>query len=265
LTAFVKKNKVAALPAPRIAMSSATSNIQAVVAALSPLSAAERVAAAPRLIGGRIVFTTSFGLEDQAIIHMIRANEIDIDVVTIDTGRLFPETYDTWDATERRYGRIRAVTPDREAVEALVATQGINGFRRSVDARHSCCGVRKVVPLGRALTGAGGWITGLRADQSQNRAATAIASFDETHKLVKISPLADWHRDDVVRYVAAHDIPHNALQDRGFLSIGCAPCTRAVRPGEPERAGRWWWEDEEKKECGLHLRPAAPARTGTHS
>jgi phosphoadenosine phosphosulfate reductase len=264
LTSFFKKNKFATLPAPRIAMSSAPSNAPAVFAALTPLSAAERVAAASRLIGGRIVFTTSFGLEDQAITHMIRANDVDIDVVTIDTGRLFPETYETWDATERRYGRrIRAVTPDREAVEALVAAQGINGFRRSVDARHTCCGVRKVVPLGRALTGAAGWITGLRADQSRNRAVTPVAAFDDTHKLIKISPLADWHRDDVVQYVAAHDIPHNPLHDRGFLSIGCAPCTRAVRPGEPERAGRWWWETEEKKECGLHLRPIA--RTGTHS
>jgi phosphoadenosine phosphosulfate reductase len=272
LTAFFKKNKFAALPRPRTAMASAPSNTPAVIAALAPLSAAERVAAAPRLIGGRVVFTTSFGLEDQAIIHMIR--DIDIDVVTIDTGRLFPETYDTWDATERRYGRrIRAVAPDREAVEALVATQGINGFRGSVDARHTCCGVRKVVPLGRALTGADGWITGLRADQSQNRAATPVAAFDDTHKLIKINPLADWHRDDVVRYVSAHDIPHNPLHDRGFLSIGCAPCTRAVQPGEPERAGRWWWESEDKKECGLHLRPMPPAapanapraRTGTHS
>ncbi len=245
-------------------MASAPSNTPAVIAALTPLSAAERVAAAPRLIGGRVVFTTSFGLEDQAITHMIRAHDVDIDIVTIDTGRLFPETYDTWDATERRYGRrIRAVTPDREAVEALVAAQGINGFRRAVDARHACCGVRKVVPLGRALSGADGWITGLRADQSQNRAATPVAAFDETHKLIKISPLADWHRDDVVQYVAAHDIPHTVLHERGFLSIGCAPCTRAVQAGEPERAGRWWWESEEKKECGLHLRPVA--RTGTHS
>jgi phosphoadenosine phosphosulfate reductase len=245
-------------------MSSAPSNTEAVIAALRPVPAAERVAEARRLIGGRIVFTTSFGLEDQAIAHMIFANEIDIDVVTIDTGRLFPETYDTWDATERRYRRrIAAVTPDRDAVEALVAAQGINGFRRSVDARHACCRVRKVVPLGRALTGANGWITGLRADQSQNRAATAVAGFDETHKLIKVSPLADWHRDDVVRYVAAHDIPSNELHDRGFLSIGCAPCTRAIQAGEHERAGRWWWESEDKKECGLHLRPVA--RAGTHS
>ncbi len=235
-----------------------TERADAIRDTLGPFSAVERVAAARRLIAGRIVFTTSFGLEDQAVTHMIFAHDIDVDVVTLDTGRLFPETHDVWAETERRYGRrIRAEVPERTAVQDLVAAQGINGFRNSLDARIACCEVRKVVPLGRVLADASGWITGLRADQSRERAVTPFAQLDPAHRLIKINPLADWHRDDVVRFVTDHGIPYNRLHDRGFPSIGCAPCTRAVQPGEGERAGRWWWENEEKKECGLHLGRAA--------
>lgn len=234
--------------------------LQELAAALSRLPLPRRLALARGRIPGRLVFTTSFGLEDQAITHAIRTAypPLDIEIVTLDTGRLFPETYDLWAETEERYGRrIPAYAPDASALEALVSDQGINGFRRSIENRQACCAARKVAPLGRALAGAAGWITGLRAEQSQGRAATPFAAFDPGHGLVKINPLADWTRRDLAQYVADNAVPYNPLHDRGFPSIGCAPCTRAVRVGEPERAGRWWWENEAKKECGLHVRPPA--------
>jgi phosphoadenosine phosphosulfate reductase len=220
----------------------------------------DRLRLAAQEVAGRVVFTTSFGLEDQAIVHAIAASGVEIEIATLDTGRLFPETYDLWAATEERYGlRIAAFAPRAGALEALVARQGINGFRASVEARKACCSVRKVEPLGRALAGAAGWVTGLRAGQSPHRAATPYAEHDATYGVLKINPLADWSRAEVEAYIADHRVPYNPLHDRGFPSIGCAPCTRAVRVGEPERAGRWWWEQETKKECGLHLRPAAKA------
>jgi phosphoadenosine phosphosulfate reductase len=216
----------------------------------------ERVAVAREAIGGPLVFTTSFGLEDQAIGHAILSQNLDIDLVTLDTGRLFAETHDVWAETEQRYGRrIRAIVPAQSALEALIANQGSDGFRNSVAARQACCHVRKVEPLNRALAGAQGWITGLRADQSQHRADVAFASLDAARGLIKINPLYDWTRDRAVAFTRAHDVPVNRLHAGGFLSIGCAPCTRAVAPGEPERAGRWWWEDEGKNECGLHANP----------
>src|SRR5215470_2914204 len=221
-----------------------------------------RLAEARRAIAGRLVFTTSFGLEDQAITHAILSQDLAIDIVTLDTGRLFPETYAVWSETEARYGhRIRALYPERPKVEAFVARHGIDGFRASIAARQACCAVRKVEPLGRALAGAAGWITGVRAEQSWERATTPYAALDAARGLVKINPLLDWLRERVVAYVHKHAIPYNPLHDQGFLSIGCAPCTRALRPGEPERAGRWWWEQDDKKECGLHVRPHATLET----
>lgn len=223
----------------------------------------ERLASIRSRIAGRIVFTTSFGLEDQAIVHAIFAQALAIDVATLDTGRLFPETHQVWADTERRYGvRVRAFAPEHASVEALIAEQGIDGFRASVEARLDCCSVRKVAPLARALDGGAAWITGMRADQSTDRARLAAASFDERRRLIKVNPLFDWTREQTVSFIRAHDVPCNVLHERGFLSIGCAPCTRAVAPGEPERAGRWWWEQEQKKECGLHtadLHRVAPA------
>lgn len=211
-------------------------------------------------IDGAMVFTTSFGIEDQTLAHAIFTQNLPIDVVTLDTGRLFPETYDVWAQTERRYGvTIRALYPEARDLETLIADQSIDGFRQSVAARKACCNVRKVEPLKRALTGADAWVVGLRADQSGARAATPFVTFDEAHRLLKLAPLADWRRGQVADYVAAESIPHNVLHARGFLSIGCAPCTRAIRPGEPERAGRWWWEDESRKECGLHAGPRLAA------
>jgi sulfate adenylyltransferase subunit 2 len=213
----------------------------------------ERLMTARRAIGGRIVFTTSFGIEDQAITHVVFTAGLDIDVVTFDTGRLFPETLDVWGDTERRYGRqIRAFCPDRDGVERIVERDGVGGFRRSLEGRLACCAVRKVQPLGRALAGASAWITGLRADQSPERAQISCAGFDLQYRIIKLNPLFDWTRDRVVAFLRDRGVPYNLLHDRGFLSIGCAPCTRAVAPGETERAGRWWWEQEEKTECGLH-------------
>jgi phosphoadenosine phosphosulfate reductase len=208
-------------------------------------------------IPGRLVFTTSLGVEDQALTHALAMAGLAkgrVEIVTLDTGRLFAETYDTWAETESAYGiRIAAYAPERAAAEDFVRSEGINGFRRSVAARQACCGFRKVEPLGRALEGASGWLTGLRAGQSANRAETPLAAFDAERGLIKLNPLADWTRAQVDSFVRDNFVPYNVLHDRGFPSIGCAPCTRAVKLGEPERAGRWWWEQEDKKECGLHV------------
>ena len=207
-----------------------------------------------------MVFTTSFGVEDQAITHIIATTGLDIAFATLDTGRLFPETYDLWAETERHFGRrIRAVYPRHDALEPLVTKQGINGFYDSREARTACCFVRKVEPLNRALKDAQGWITGLRADQSANRQRMEVVTAESDRNLLKLSPLFDWSRDQVVEFAKTSGVPINPLHEKGFVSIGCAPCTRAIRPGEPERAGRWWWEDETKKECGLHI----PAQTHT--
>jgi phosphoadenosine phosphosulfate reductase len=228
--------------------------IPALAGKLTGLDLFERVAAIRSHVSGRIVFTTSFGLEDQALTHAIFSRRLEIDIATLDTGRLFPETYDTWEATERRYGiRVIAFAPEHRSVEALVARQGINGLRDSVAARMDCCSVRKVIPLARALDGSSAWITGLRAGQSAERARIDAASFDAQRQLIKINPLFDWTREETFDFVRNHQVPYNPLHNRGFLSVGCAPCTRAVAAGEPERAGRWWWEQAEKKECGLHL------------
>jgi phosphoadenosine phosphosulfate reductase len=214
----------------------------------------ERLASLRAALPGRIVFTTSFGIEDQALTHEIFSRDLAIDLVTIDTGRLFLETYELWQETEERYGRrIRSVHPDAVALAAMVADAGINGFYFSKDARLNCCAVRKVEPLNRALAGAFAWVTGLRADQSDERGAVTLVSRDPERGLIKVAPLFDWSRDEVAEFCAAHKVPVSALHDFGYASIGCAPCTRAIQPGEPERAGRWWWEKDEARECGLHV------------
>jgi phosphoadenosine phosphosulfate reductase len=236
-----------------------------------------RGAIAHRGTVGRIVLATSLGMEDQAILHAIAADLAStdggsaspIEVVTLDTGRHFPETLDTIAASVARYRiPIRVVAPEADDVEALVVRDGIDGFRASVDNRKACCHVRKVKPLQRALAGAGAWITGLRRGQSSGRADVAFAEVDPVNGLVKLNPLADWSLERLEAYVAANDIPVNALHARGFPSIGCAPCTRAVRPGEEIRAGRWWWEAEaaaklslDGQECGLHS-PRRPNPVG---
>jgi phosphoadenosine phosphosulfate reductase len=227
--------------------------VAALAARLPGLGLFQRLAAIRAVVAGKIVFTTSFGLEDQAITHAILAQRLTIDIVTLDTGRLFPETHEVWAETERRYGaRVAALAPTKDEVAALIARQGPDGMRASLAARLDCCAVRKVAPLARALSGAAGWVTGIRADQSADRARFAPVSFDAQHGLIKANPLFDWSREHAAAFVAEHGVPYNKLHDRRYLSIGCAPCTRAVAPGEPERAGRWWWEQSDKKECGLH-------------
>jgi phosphoadenosine phosphosulfate reductase len=226
----------------------------ALAGAASGASPEGRLEAAVGAVAGRLVFTTSFGIEDQLIAHHVFERRLPIEVVTLDTGRLFPSTYRLWQETEERYGvRIRSFHPDAAAVAAMVADSGINGFYHSKDARLACCEVRKVEPLGRALAGAAGWITGLRADQSGERASVALAAWDAERGLVKLAPLFDWTRERVAAECSALGVPVNELHARGFLSIGCEPCTRALKPGEPERAGRWWWETDEARECGLHV------------
>jgi phosphoadenosine phosphosulfate reductase len=228
-------------------------------AAFVALSAGERLRLLRATLPGRIVFTTSLGLEDQVLTHLIAESGLDIVIATLDTGRLFPESHDLWAQTEARYGlRLAAFVPERASVEALVEAQGVNGFRDSVSNRTACCDIRKVAPLGHALAGASGWITGLRADQSAQRGRTNFVSHDRAHNLIKANPLLDWTREQAGAFAAQHHIPVNPLHAKGFLSIGCAPCTRAVQPGEPERAGRWWWEqinndNPDQKECGLHV------------
>ncbi len=218
--------------------------------------AGERLRRARSAINGRIAFSTSLGIEDQAVLHAIASADLDFDIFTLDTGRHFPETLETLQASETRYRRrIRVVFPETGEVEALVARDGIMGFRDAVENRVACCDVRKVRPLNRALAGAGGWITGLRRSQSSGRSAVPFAAYDANLNLIKLNPIADWTLDMLESYVASNDVPVNPLHARGFPSIGCQPCTRAIAPGEDIRAGRWWWENEDGKECGLHNRP----------
>jgi len=231
--------------------------LDATLAGLATLE--ERIQAIRAAIDGPVAFSTSLGIEDQAITHGIAATGADIDIFTLDTGRHFPETLDTLFDTEGKYGlKIRVMYPDAAEVEELVANDGIYGFRYSVEARKACCEIRKVRPLNRALKGAAAWITGLRREQSQGRAHVPFATYDAAQKLIKVNPIADWSLATLEDYVAANKIPINALHAKGFPSIGCQPCTRAIKPGEDIRAGRWWWENENGKECGLHTQGEDP-------
>lgn len=209
-------------------------------------------------LGGRAVFTTSLGIEDQVITAAIGLARLPIEVSTLETGRLFKETLDLIGETEERFGlSIKRFHPEQDDIDAYAAKYGLNGFYESVEARHACCHVRKLVPLAKALEGATIWITGLRRGQSGNRAATPFAEYDAERNLIKVNPLADWSLADIDAFVEAEAVPTNPLHKRGYPSIGCEPCTRAIKPGEPERAGRWWWENDEKRECGLHVPEAA--------
>ncbi len=202
---------------------------------------------------GKVVFSTSFGLEDQAITHLIFTHQLPIRVFTLDTGRMFPETYSVWSRTLEKYRQpIEAWYPDSEGLRQFISEKGPNAFYDSVENRKECCRLRKVVPLRQALFGQSLWITGIRADQSANRHDMTPVEWDAGHNLFKYHPLFDWTYEQTQAFVREHRIPYNALHDKGFVSIGCAPCTRAIQPGEDFRAGRWWWEDASKKECGLH-------------
>ena len=202
----------------------------------------------------RIVFSTSLGLEDQAITDAIFRNNLDIEVFTLDTGRNFQETYTTLDETRKKYRKpITAYYPQTEAIEAFVSEQGINAMYDSVEQRKQCCGIRKIEPLNRALAGAEIWITGLRAAQSGYRADMGLFEADEARGLLKFNPLLSWSTERLWAYIRQYEVPFNALHNQNFPSIGCAPCTRAIAAGEDERAGRWWWEQEGAQECGLHF------------
>jgi phosphoadenosine phosphosulfate reductase len=204
---------------------------------------------------GRIGFSSSLGAEDQILTEMIASIDENTQIFTLDTGRLFPETYDLIDITNKRYGvRIGIYFPDAVQVEAMVKEKGINLFYESIENRKLCCNIRKIEPLKRALSGLDIWISGLRREQSITRNHLAVVEWDALHNKLKVNPLLNWTTDQVWDYIHELDIPYNPLHDHGFPSIGCLPCTKAVEPGEDIRAGRWWWENPEMKECGLHKR-----------
>ena len=205
--------------------------------------------------GDRIALASSFGAEDVALIDMMVKVKVNPRVFTLDTGRLNQETYDVIDKVRERYRiPVEVMFPNAEAVEQMVREKGLNLFYHSVENRKLCCGIRKVEPLKRALATVDAWMTGLRRDQVVTRAAVKKVDVDADHGgIVKINPLADWTWEQVIGYVKQNGVPYNALHDQGYPSIGCAPCTRAIKPGEDFRAGRWWWERPEQKECGLHV------------
>ncbi len=206
----------------------------------------------------QLTFSTSFSFEDQVITHKILSNHLPINIFTLDTGRIFPETYSVWNATNERYKtRIKAFYPDHSLLEAFVAVKGPNSFYESVENRKDCCYIRKVNPLKKALKDNAVWITGLRAEHSADRHDMPQIEWDESNNIIKYHPLLYWTTEEVKHYINKNNIPYNSLHDKGFASIGCAPCTRAIKPGEDFRAGRWWWEDNIKKECGLHVHQQA--------
>lgn len=201
----------------------------------------------------KAAFSSSLSWEDQVVTHHIFSQQLPIRVFTLDTGRLFAETYSVLEATRERYhSEIEVFFPKHEAVEQLVTSKGPISFYESLENRKECCFIRKVEPLNRALQHVNVWITGLRAEHSENRQELKVVEWDEQRQLVKVNPLAKWSLEEVKQEIKQFHIPTNALQDKGFVSIGCQPCTRAIRSGESFRAGRWWWEDNSKKECGLH-------------
>ncbi len=203
----------------------------------------------------KIAFSSSLGLEDQVITHMISQINRNTNVFTLDTGRLFPETYDLIDRTAKKYKiQIKVFFPDPEDVEPMVEQKGINLFYDSIENRKLCCHNRKIKPLMRALEPLDAWITGLRREQSVTRVDLQAVEWDQNNGLLKINPLINWTEEEVWKYIDTHKVPVNPLHKKGFASIGCQPCTRAIEPGEEVRAGRWWWENPETKECGLHKR-----------
>jgi len=201
---------------------------------------------------GKTCFSSSLGQEDQVLTDYIFRNSLAVDVFTLDTGRLFQETYDTLSSTVQKYKReIKCYFPNQQDVEELTVQQGVNGFYDSVKKRKTCCSVRKILPLKRALANQSVWITGLRREQSQNRSDCSIFEYDAQFEIIKFNPLLNWTHKEITNYLDDHNVPQNKLHNKGYVSIGCAPCTRAISPEEDHRAGRWWWETSQK-ECGLH-------------
>jgi phosphoadenosine phosphosulfate reductase len=204
---------------------------------------------------GKVIFTTSLGIEDQVITHLIFRNEIPIEVVTLDTGRLFPETYHVLAETVLKYRKkINLYFPDHDGVERLVTEKGPFSFYESKENRLECCHIRKVIPLNRAIIGKSVWITGIRSEQSDNRSGMGNLEYDDIKKIIKFHPLFYWTLSEVETFLKNNDVPFNALHDKGYLSIGCEPCTRPVTKGQDFRSGRWWWETDSNKECGCHVR-----------
>jgi phosphoadenosine phosphosulfate reductase len=204
---------------------------------------------------GKVGLATSLGVEDQVITDMIAKIDKDTKIFTLDTGRVFPETYKVLDDTQKKYGiKVEVYFPNSEKVEDMVNSKGINLFYESIENRKLCCGVRKIEPLKRALNKIDVWVTGLRKDQSVTRFFTPLVEWDEGNKVIKVNPLLNWSEKNAWNYIKENDVPYNELHDKGFPSIGCQPCTRAIEKGEDVRAGRWWWEQPEQKECGLHVK-----------
>jgi len=221
-------------------------------------SAESAVAWAVETFGDRVALASSFGAEDVVLVDMLVRASAKPRVFAIDTGRLHEATYEVMEHIRERYGlTLEVYYAEREAVEALERENGFYSFRKSLQARHACCHIRKVEPLGRALAGLEAWITGLRREQSVTRTEVSAVERDEAHGgIIKINPLAEWTAEQVWEYIRRREVPYNRLHDEGFPSIGCEPCTRAVAPGEHPRSGRWWWESPEHKECGLHVERA---------
>lgn len=227
---------------------------------ISGLNIAAAIELLTKEFPGQVTFSSSFSYEDQAITHEILNNYLPVKIFTLDTGRLFAETYSVWSSTNSKYSTsINAYYPQAELLQEYIVANGPNAFYESVELRKACCNIRKVEPLKRALAGNAVWITGLRAEHSANRHDLPILEWDESNNIIKYHPLLHWTTDEVIRHIRENNIPYNPLHDKGFISIGCAPCTRAVKPGEDFRAGRWWWEDASKKECGLHVHTEAPS------
>jgi len=229
---------------------------------LGRLKPEEMLALLSEQFPGKVTFSTSFSFEDQVVTHQIVSQELPINIFTLDTGRLFPETYSVWNRTIERYNTtIQAYYPNAQSLQEFVSEKGPNAFYESVENRKGCCFIRKVEPLKRALAGNEIWVTGLRTEHSPDRQDLQAIEWDESNQVIKYHPLLHWTTEDVKKYINQYNIPYNPLHDRGFVSIGCAPCTRAIKPGEDFRAGRWWWEDTSKKECGLHVhQPAADVK-----
>ena len=224
-----------------------------VIAQIENASLADGLAIIAGLFPGKVVFSSSLGQEDQVITDAICKNKTAIEIFTLDTGRLFYETYELIEKTNARYKtKLKVYFPEAIDIETFVAEKGMNSFYESVMNRKECCYIRKVKPLNRALGGAKVWITGLRAEQSENRKDMPLIEWDVQWELYKFNPLINWSYDEIFDYIKKNNVPYNTLHDKGFISIGCAPCTRAIEPGEEVRAGRWWWEASQK-ECGLHV------------
>ncbi|WP_256010920.1 phosphoadenylyl-sulfate reductase [Desertivirga xinjiangensis] len=220
---------------------------------LSSLPPEEALALLAQEFAGKIILSTSFSWEDQVISHMVLSQRLPIKIFTLDTGRLFSETYYVWSRTNEMYNTtVEAYYPNAGLLEEFVTQKGPNSFYESVENRKGCCYIRKVEPLQRALRGNDLWITGLRAEHSPERGDLPMIEFDETNNIIKFHPLLHWSTDEVKAFINKNGIPYNTLHDKGFVSIGCQPCTRAIMPGDDFRAGRWWWEDKTSKECGLH-------------